>query len=140
MNSLQKKIGLLASFRKEFPKLCDFLKWCESGKERCVICDEPESPSFVQCDTEDCPFGYCFDCWQDVRVSLFDYRWPVNFLFSSLKTWTSFIDDLYMFPLIFIGDNIYFQAWTSFIDDLYMFPLIFTRDNIYYFSISVILI
>lgn len=68
----------------------------------------------------------------------------------------AYVNDLYMFPLIFTVDYIYYQetsmiqryelyfhtdksqVFNAYVNDLYIFHLIFTRDYIYYQETSVI--
>ncbi|OWF54551.1 DC-STAMP domain-containing protein 1-like [Mizuhopecten yessoensis] len=61
------KSGLTTSLRKEFPRLCGWLKIFHSGKLSCLICEDPERKDFVRCLTPGCNVGYCMLCWCDIR-------------------------------------------------------------------------
>ncbi|XP_033755475.1 E3 ubiquitin-protein ligase DCST1-like [Pecten maximus] len=61
------KISLTSSLRKEFPRLCGWLKIFGSGKLSCLICEDPEKKGFVRCLTPGCNVGYCAMCWSDIK-------------------------------------------------------------------------
>ncbi|XP_069111968.1 E3 ubiquitin-protein ligase DCST1-like [Argopecten irradians] len=61
------KSSLTASLRKEFPKLCGWMKILSSSKLSCLICNDPEKKGFVHCMTPGCNVVYCAMCWSDIQ-------------------------------------------------------------------------
>ncbi|XP_041356353.1 E3 ubiquitin-protein ligase DCST1-like [Gigantopelta aegis] len=65
---LSEKTSILYSLKKDYPRLCGCLQIFQSSKSYCLICKTPEIPgNFHNCITPGCNFGYCRQCWKDVR-------------------------------------------------------------------------
>ncbi|CAH1790155.1 unnamed protein product [Owenia fusiformis] len=61
------KSNVLTSIRNEYPMLCGWLGMFGSSKKKCLICEEPENKNFYNCHTPGCNFGYCGECWIDMK-------------------------------------------------------------------------
>ena len=58
---------MLTALTLQFPRLCGCLKKLKAAKESCLICQEPEGKTFQRCPTEGCGWGYCSECWKDIK-------------------------------------------------------------------------
>ncbi|KAJ8306722.1 hypothetical protein KUTeg_015763 [Tegillarca granosa] len=65
--ALSVKTTVFYALSQEFPRLCGCLKKFQSAKLYCLICGDPENKFFRKCETPDCHFGYCEECWYDVK-------------------------------------------------------------------------
>ncbi|KAK3095264.1 hypothetical protein FSP39_012345, partial [Pinctada imbricata] len=63
---LFRKTGIIYSLTQRYPRL-SFLKRFVSSKGKCLICEDPEKKDFVRCQTPGCNFGYCKECWIDIK-------------------------------------------------------------------------
>ncbi|KAK2574982.1 hypothetical protein KPH14_008745 [Odynerus spinipes] len=66
---LEHDVSLWMALREHWPRLCGWLRFFESARERCLICGEIEprrGPKFRRCTTQGCPFVHCDECWRDV--------------------------------------------------------------------------
>ncbi|ESO89720.1 hypothetical protein LOTGIDRAFT_234123 [Lottia gigantea] len=64
---LKRNTSIVVSLKKEFPKLCCWLKLVSSSKDVCLICEDKEGSGYHKCTTPNCNFGYCGDCWEDIQ-------------------------------------------------------------------------
>lgn len=65
--TLRTQTSVLTALRRQFPRLCACLGVLKSSKDSCLICKDPEGKDFVRCPTDGCNWGYCPECWGDVK-------------------------------------------------------------------------
>lgn len=64
---LEQTTGVLNALRRRCPWLCWWLKVFKASKDSCLICKDPEREGFIRCPTPGCGWGYCSECWKDVK-------------------------------------------------------------------------
>ncbi|KAK7110002.1 E3 ubiquitin-protein ligase DCST1-like [Littorina saxatilis] len=69
--TLKGQTGVLTALTLQFPRLCRCLKWLKSARESCLICEEPEGKTFQRCPTRGCGWGYCKECWKDIKYTCY---------------------------------------------------------------------
>ncbi|KAL8585815.1 hypothetical protein ACOMHN_065165 [Nucella lapillus] len=69
--TLKGKTNVLTALTLQFPRLCCCLKWFNASRESCLICKDPEGKTFQRCPTPGCGWGYCAECWKDIKRKCF---------------------------------------------------------------------
>ncbi|XP_076439279.1 E3 ubiquitin-protein ligase DCST1-like [Babylonia areolata] len=64
---LKGQTNVLTALKLQFPRLCCCLRWLKSSRDSCLICQEPEGKGFQRCPTPGCNWGYCAECWKDIK-------------------------------------------------------------------------
>ena len=68
---ISKETSIMMGLRFSFPRLCGWITAIGLGKKKCLICEETENKTFKHCPTRGCNFGYCRECWIDIKKSCY---------------------------------------------------------------------
>nr|KAG5704786.1 hypothetical protein BaRGS_015169 [Batillaria attramentaria] len=65
--TLETKTSVINALKLQFPRLCWCLRFLAASKDTCLVCKDPEGKDFVRCQTVGCNWGYCKECWGDIK-------------------------------------------------------------------------